>query len=166
MSLWFLILCQFSLIAYATLGGVFLAFSDFIMRSLYLTSGSGGIEAMQVINREVFRWVFMTGFMGMALVSLGLGGYAAAFLKGPGTILLILAAVVYLVGVFGVTVGFNVPLNTALDGMDLTTEATRRFWSSRYVPDWTFWNSVRTVGCIASAALCLAAVTFLVQVRA
>ena len=48
-------LLQFAVLAYALLGGVFLAFSDFIMRSLAHTSGMGGVEVMQVINREVFR---------------------------------------------------------------------------------------------------------------
>ncbi|MEM9441833.1 MAG: hypothetical protein AAGA73_15430 [Pseudomonadota bacterium] len=68
-------LCQFVILAYALLGGVFLAFSDFIMRSLANTGGTGGIEAMQVINREVFRWVFMALFLGMAAGSLFLVGY-------------------------------------------------------------------------------------------
>ncbi len=63
----FLIL--FTILAYAFIGGVFLAFSDFIMRSLAMTGGHGGIEAMQVINREVFRWVFMALFLGLAPVS-------------------------------------------------------------------------------------------------
>jgi len=55
MSSFFFVLTQFAILAYALVGGVFLAFSDFIMRSLSLTSGVGGVEAMQVINREVFR---------------------------------------------------------------------------------------------------------------
>jgi hypothetical protein len=71
-----LFLMQFAILAYALLGGVFLAFSDFIMRSLSLTGGTGGVEAMQVINREVFRWVFMVLFLGMAAASLVIAGYA------------------------------------------------------------------------------------------
>lgn len=43
-----------AVLAYALVGGVFLAFSDFIMRALSVTSGHGGAEAMQAINREVF----------------------------------------------------------------------------------------------------------------
>jgi hypothetical protein len=31
---------------------------------------------MQVINREVFRWVFMALFLGMAAVSVVIAGYA------------------------------------------------------------------------------------------
>jgi len=65
MSILFVFLAQFSILADAILAGVFLAFSDFIMRSLAQTSGTGGIEAMQVINREVFRWVFMALFLGL-----------------------------------------------------------------------------------------------------
>ena len=36
---------QFAIIAYALVGGVFLAFSDFIMRSLANTGGVGGVDA-------------------------------------------------------------------------------------------------------------------------
>ncbi len=53
MTTWMLLLGYFSALAYAVLGGVFLAFSDFIMRALSVTSGTGGVEAMNAINREV-----------------------------------------------------------------------------------------------------------------
>lgn len=39
MSLVLFILAHFAVLAYAMVGGVFLAFSDFIMRALPLTSG-------------------------------------------------------------------------------------------------------------------------------
>ena len=79
----YLALLQGAILAYALLAGVFLAFSDFIMRALSRTSGIGGPEAMQLINREVFRWIFMTLFMGMAVVSLLLSGLAALSLNTP-----------------------------------------------------------------------------------
>ena len=43
----------------ALLAGVFLSFSDFVMRSLAATQPAGGIEAMQQINRKVFRTLFI-----------------------------------------------------------------------------------------------------------
>jgi uncharacterized membrane protein len=92
MSPFFFFLIQFAILAYALIGGVFLAFSDFIMRSLSRTSGTGGVEAMQVINREVFRWVFMALFLGMAAVSLVLVGYALTNLGGAGSTLILLSA--------------------------------------------------------------------------
>ena len=155
MSTTFFILLQVSILAYALVAGVFLAFSDFIMRSLALTGGVGGVEAMQVINREVFRWVFMALFLGMAGVSVLIAGYVWVALSGPAATLIGVAALVYLVGCFGVTVAFNVPMNEALAGMDLRSEVTQDYWVQSYVPRWTFWNSVRTGAATLSAALLL-----------
>lgn len=165
MSVWFFFLTQFAIIAYALVGGVFLAFSDFIMRSLAHTGGAGGVEAMQVINREVFRWVFMALFIGMAPLSLLIAAYGGVAVGGqPGT-LMMLAGLVYFVGCFGVTVCFNVPMNEALAGMDLGTEATQEYWTGTYLPRWTFWNSVRTLACAASAGLLLFALLWSSQTQ-
>ena len=87
MSPFLFVLTQFAILAYALLGGVFLAYSDFIMRSLSLTRGAGGVEAMQIINREVFRWMFMTLFLGTALVSLLIAGFSATGLEGQARLL-------------------------------------------------------------------------------
>lgn len=165
MSTAFVILLQLSVLAYALVAGVFLAFSDFIMRSLALTGGAGGVEAMQVINREVFRWVFMALFIGMAAVSVLIAGYAWVGLSGPAGVLIGIAALIYLIGCFGVTVAFNVPMNEALAGMDLRSQATRDYWFQSYVPRWTFWNSVRTGAAALSAALLLFGLLWLIQTQ-
>lgn len=156
MSTAFFFVMQIAIVAYAVLAGVFLAFSDFIMRSLALTSGHGGIEAMQVINREVFRWVFMALFLGMAAASALLAGYGAFGVAGPEGTLIALAGLIYLIGCFGVTIFVNVPMNEALAGMETSSGATRNYWLRTYVPRWTLWNSVRTIACTMSAALLLA----------
>lgn len=163
MSTAFFLLMQFAIIAYALVGGVFLAFSDFIMRSLALTGGHGGVEAMQVINREVFRWVFMALFLGMAAVSLIVAAYGAFGLTAPAGTLIMMAGLVYLIGCFGVTVFFNVPMNEALAGMEMEAGTTRDYWLHTYVPRWTFWNSVRTVACAVSAALLLVGLFWMTQ---
>ncbi len=163
MSTAFFFLMQFAILAYALVSGVFLAFSDFIMRSLALTAGHGGVEAMQVINREVFRWVFMSLFLGMAVVSLIIAGYGAFGLSGPAGTLIMMAGLVYLIGCFGVTVFFNVPMNEVLAGMEMSSSAARDYWLQTYVPRWTFWNSVRTVASAASAALLLFGILWMTQ---
>ncbi len=165
MSTILFLLLQISILAYALVAGVFLAFSDFIMRSLAITGGSGGVEAMQAINREVFRWVFMTLFLGMAAMSVLIGGYAWIGLDGPASLLILSAALIYLVGCFGVTVVFNVPMNQALAGMELSSEATRDYWLQTYVPRWTFWNSVRTAAAAVSAALLLFGLLWMAQTQ-
>ena len=163
MSTVFFFLMQFAILAYALVGGVFLAFSDFIMRSLALTGGHGGVEAMQVINREVFRWVFMALFLGMAAISLIVAGYGAFGLSGPAGTLIMMAGMVYLIGCFGVTVFLNVPMNEALAGMELSSGTTRNYWLQTYVPRWTFWNSVRTIASTVSAALLLFGLLWITQ---
>lgn len=160
MSIDFFLLVQLGVLAYAFVGGVFLAFSDFIMRSLARTGGVGGVDAMQVINREVFRWIFMTLFLGMTAVSLFVSIFAALYLSGtPGTLIL-LAGLVYVVGCFGVTVFCNVPMNEALAKMDLSEGSTRDYWIATYLPRWTFWNTVRTIACAVSAALLLSGLSW------
>ncbi|MGB7243562.1 MAG: anthrone oxygenase family protein [Sulfitobacter sp.] len=165
MSPFIFVVLHISIVAYAVVGGVFLAFSDFIMRSLAHTGGVGGVEAMQVINREVFRWVFMALFLGMAAVSGFVVIYSAMNLAGgPGTLILV-GALVYLLGCFAVTVLFNVPMNEALAGMDLTSDRTKEYWINTYLPRWTMWNTVRTVACAVSAALVLIGLIWLTHVQ-
>ena len=166
MSTLFFLLMQLSILAYALVAGVFLAFSDFIMRSLAITGGTGGVEAMQVINREVFRWIFMTLFLGMAAVSAIIVVYAWTSLSGPVSVIILSAAVIYLVGCFGVTVFFNVPMNEALAGMELSSSSTKDYWLQTYVPRWTFWNSVRTGASAVSSALLLLGLLWMTQNQA
>ena len=156
-----LFVLQFALLAYALVAGVFLAFSDFIMRSLAITSG--GVEAMQAINREVFRWIFMTLFLGMAAGSVAIAVYSWFSIGGPAGTLIIAAALIYLVGCFGVTVIFNVPMNETLAGMSSPSEAIQEYWLQTYVPRWTFWNSVRTAASAMSAALLLIGLAWMTQ---
>ena len=110
---------------------------------------------MQIINREVFRWVFMTLFLGMAAVSVLIVIYSTLHLAGGSRTLILLGALVYLLGCFAVTVFGNVPMNEALARMELSDEATRTYWTGTYLPRWTRWNSVRTLACALSAALVL-----------
>ena len=116
---------------------------------------------MQSINREVFRWVFMALFLGIAAVSLALVVFAALGLTGPAATLVGSAGLVYLLGCFGVTIVCNVPMNEALASMDLSEDATRVYWTGTYLPRWTFWNTVRTLACGLAAALLLFALPWL-----
>ena len=163
MSTWFLFLCQFSVLAFAIVGGVFLAFSDFIMRSLDRANTPDGINVMQVINREVFKYVFIPLFLGMTAVSLVIVGYAYMHLTGLAATLIIIGAGIYIVGVFGVTVVFNVPMNKRLAAAEYTSDAALSYWKSTYLPSWTFWNSVRTIASVAAAGCLLSVLVWLTR---
>ncbi len=155
MSLWMIVLLQIALLAYALVGGVFLAFSDFIMRALAGASRAGGVQAMQSINREVYRRVFMTLFLGLAPVSLVIVIYGVTVLPIPAGALIAGAGVTYLLGCFGVTVLVNVPMNNALANMAYESEEARVYWEGHYVPRWSFWNSLRAAACIIASVFLL-----------
>ena len=157
---WMLLASEISVIVYALVAGVFLTFSDFVMRSLAATKPAGGIEAMQQINRKVFRTVFMVLLIGMAIVSPLMGAVAWWKMSGPAATWIIAAAVTYVVGTFGVTVAFNVPMNERLDRMAHDSAVAAAYWH-RYVPAWSFWNTVRTIASAAAAVFMLMAVTTL-----
>lgn len=158
MSIWIVGLGQFSVLGFALVGGCFLAFSDFLMRSFARTPGAGGAEAMQVINKEVFRYVFMALFLGLAPVSLALAAYGlgTGVGTGRGAALIGAAGLVYILGCFLVTIVFNVPLNTKLADLDAQSADAQRFWRNIYLPQWTFWNTVRTAACVLAAILSMA----------
>lgn len=134
----------------ALVAGVFLAFSDFVMRSLEKASPAAGLEAMQQINREVYSSVFLVWLMGLAPVSAGLAAYAWYAVDGPARNWFIAGALIYLVGTVAVTIFGNVPMNQRLDTMRAMSEDTRQYWDF-YAPVWTAWNHIRT-GASASAA--------------
>lgn len=115
MSTFFFLLMQFAVMAYELIAGFLLAVSDFIMRSLSRTVGTSGFEVMQAINREVFRWIFMTLLLGVGVASLVIVGYAATSHSDPGGTLALLAGLVYVAGCFGDIMVRNVSMNEALE---------------------------------------------------
>ena len=157
MDTWVSFFLHATALSYAIVGGVFLAFSDFIMRALANTPGTGGLAAMQEINRSVFRWVLIGLFLGLAPVSLALAGLALFTFDGPARALTASAGGLYLTGCFGVTALGNVPLNTTLGRHSPAATEAQTYWKEIYLPVWTRLNTVRTLACVAAAALMLAA---------
>ncbi len=135
----------------ALISGVFLAFSDFIMRSLRAASPPSGIEAMQQINRKVYSSVFLALLVGMAPVATVLSLYAFAFVDGPEKPWWIAGGAFYVAGTFLVTVLGNVPMNKRLDPMSPDGVVAQDYWRS-YATTWTVWNHVRTVASALAAA--------------
>lgn len=135
----------------ALVAGIFYAFSSFVMAALGRIPGNEGINAMNSINVTVITPSFMALFMGSALLGIVLGGWALFSISQPDSQLVLLGCLLYVVGCFGVTMVFNVPLNNQLAATSPADGDV--FWQS-YLRTWTMWNSVRT----ASSAL--AAIVF------
>jgi uncharacterized membrane protein len=160
-----LMLCGFSIIGCAVVAGVLLTFSDFVMRSLNGAKTSAGVEVMQVINREVFKTVFMTLAASVLFAAPVLMGYAYVNLVGPAAALMIAGGAIYFGGVLVVTLVFNVPMNNRLAGWDCAGVDAAAYWANTYFPRWTFWNWVRAIASAVSAACYLLACIWLAQAR-
>ena len=91
----------------ATIGGVFFAFSVFVLRALSDLPAESGIAAMQRINIVVLNRVFLGVFIGTAILSLALAVVAVATWSLPRSALLLAAAGLYFLGSYMVTITFQ-----------------------------------------------------------
>jgi uncharacterized membrane protein len=141
----------------AVVGGLFYAFSTFVMRGLDRVEPVEAIAAMRGINAEAqANAPFLLVFVGSAVLALGVGIAALLRLSQPGTGYVLAGAVLGLVA-FIVTIAFNVPLNDQLAAVDparLSAADALREWRA-YLGPWTAWNHVRTVAPVLGSVLML-----------
>jgi uncharacterized membrane protein len=150
-------LLWFSAIGCGLLAGLYFAFSTFIMTALGRIGQVPGILAMNAINETIVRSLFMPFFLGTTLTSLALAILALFRWGTPGAMAMIAGGLIYVVGMFVVTMVFNVPLNNALAAVDPASAEAGSVWA-RYLSDWTLWNHVRTVSSTVACALFITAI--------
>ena len=143
-------------------GGVFFAFSNFVMAALARLPVPQGIAAMNSINVTVINPWFMAVFLGTPVLSVILIIMALFKWSEPGSLLIIAASLIYIVGSFLVTMIFNVPLNDALAAAAPASSEGAALWA-RYLKEWTWWNHVRTA--LPLAAMVLFIIALVVQSR-
>jgi uncharacterized membrane protein len=128
----------------ALMAGLFYAWSVSVTPGLAQVTDREYVAAMQAMNRAILNPVFFAAFMG-TLFLLPVTTYlhydqplSARFW------FLLTATVVYGVGVFGVTIVGNVPLNNALDAFPLVAASDAEI-SARRVSFEGPWNSLNTI---------------------
>jgi uncharacterized membrane protein len=134
--------------------GIFYAFSSFVMAALARIPPEQGITAMNSINVTVINPWFLTVFLGTPAICAVLALMALFKWNEPGAALIIAASLVYIVGSLVVTMVFNVPLNNALAAVTSSEGEGGTLWA-RYLTDWTFWNTVRTIAPLVAMILFL-----------
>ncbi len=149
---WIVYVCLAGGVATGLVAGVFLTFSDFMMKSLTDIAGAHGLSAMQAINRRVYGSLFLGLFFAMTVVSAFLIPYAALVISGAAATWIAVGGGIYVAGVFVVTVAVNVPMNKKLDRLKDPLDGDA-YWL-RYAARWTRWNHVRTAAA-AGASICL-----------
>jgi uncharacterized membrane protein len=141
----------------ALVGGVLLAFSAFVMKGLDALDPGDAVAAMQQINRAAPGPGLMVPLLGTALVCLALGVLAVVSLASGSSTrgwLVLIGCVLYLVS-FGITAGYHVPRNDALDLVDPLAAGAAQAWRA-YAGPWLLLNHVRTAAAALGAAAFLA----------
>ncbi|MGV6815905.1 MAG: anthrone oxygenase family protein [Thiotrichales bacterium] len=141
-----------ALLGSALIGGIFFAFSSFIMKALARLPSSEGTAAMQSINVVVLNPSFLGAFMGTAAIALVLAVIAVTSWETAASPWLLAGSLLYLVGTFLVTGRGNVPLNDQLAAVQAKDPAATKVWE-HYLSRWTLLNTVRTLAAIAAALM-------------
>jgi uncharacterized membrane protein len=150
-------LLWFSAIGCGLLAGLYFAFSTFIMTAFGRIGQAAGMAAMNAINTVIVQSLFMPIFLATTAASAALAVIALLRWGEPGAMAMAAGGVLYVLGMFVVTMIFNVPLNNALAAADPASHEAVALWA-RYLADWTLWNHVRTVSSTAACALFIAAI--------
>lgn len=143
-------------LASALIAGLFYSYSCSVNPGLGALSDQHYLTAMQSINRVILNPAFFFSFMG-TLILLPISTYQHF---GTARFSWLLAAtVVYVVGTFGVTMFGNVPLNEALDKIDITATHARELAQQRaaFELPWNRLHSIRTIASVISLILVIIA---------
>ncbi|UOE45429.1 DUF1772 domain-containing protein [Agromyces larvae] len=144
------ILAAIGIVLLALGGGTFWSFSTGVMPGLGRTDDQTFVSSMRSINRAVVNPLFL---LPIFLPPLPLVWAGLIDLDGPRGWLLVAAGVVFFCGAVIVTVGGNVPLNTALEQSSSSPSASRVAFERR----WNVLNGVRSVSSVASIVLAVLA---------
>ena len=136
-------------------GGVFFAFSTYVMPALDRVAPAQAVAAMQAINVAAVA-PFTTVQGAPAVLSVGLIVDALLDWRGTASALIVAAGVVYIGGLIALTGGYHVPRNNALDRVDAAGPEAAAAWR-RYSGPWTRGNHVRALAGALAAGLFIAA---------
>ena len=134
------------------MAGIYFAFSVFIMKSFALLPDLHAAKAMNAINDVIVNTLFLPVFFGSTLWYAGLIVWQLADWQGQASLIMIVASIIYIVGMFAVTAFGNVPLNNALKNAAEDDSQLATTWQ-HYLSRWTQLNHIRTLSCIAACAL-------------
>lgn len=145
------VLLWFSAIGCGLIAGLYFAFSTFILQAFDRLGPARAAEAMNAINVRIQRSLFMPLFLGTTLASLALAVIGLVHLHDAGGAAMLAGGAIHVLGMFVVTMVFNVPLNNAL------VARGGEAWPL-YLPRWLLWNHIRTLASTIAGALFIAAI--------
>ncbi|KIC03570.1 hypothetical protein OA88_02960 [Flavobacterium sp. JRM] len=145
------IVLLFTTLLTGLLAGIFFTWSNAITPGIGRLDDINYLRAFQNMNRTIVNPLFLVIIMGPVFLS-----FATAYLyksNHPYIFwLLLIAAILYFVGVFLVTIMGNIPLNNLLDKTDLTniTLEDARSLRDQFELKWNNLHLVRTITSVLS----------------
>ena len=137
------------------MAGIYLAFSAVIIRSLNELPALHAAQAMNKINDVIVNTIFLPIFFGSTLWYAGLIVWTFADWQSETSGLIILAALIYIVGMFLVTAFGNVPMNNKLKAIESNETLLVDYWK-KYQYSWSRLNHIRTLSCTIAFAFLIA----------
>jgi uncharacterized membrane protein len=140
--------------------GFLFAFAVVVMPGINNLDDGAFIRAFQTIDRIIQnnQPLFMFVWAGSVLAVIGMAVMAIWALTGADRLLIIVAALLYLLGVQVPTIAINIPLNSQLQKLDVATMTgtARQRARETFEARWNRWNVIRTLcACVVSGLLML-----------
>ncbi|MEH6308056.1 anthrone oxygenase family protein [Olivibacter sp. CPCC 100613] len=136
-----------TLLTTALMSGLFFTWSNAIMPGLKKLPAFESLLAMQSFNKSILNPWFLTAFL-LPVILLPL---KAVFVYKQGLqlklFLLVLAMLLYFLGVFMVTIVINVPINEGLNKIDLQQLSMQELIRQKdiFQTKWVFFNTIRAI---------------------
>lgn len=132
--------------------GLFYSYACSVTGGLGKLSDREYLMAFQSINNVILNAWFFTSFMGSLVVLPAVTWFSYNADINFSFWLFLLATVIYVVGVFGVTIFGNVPLNNMLESTDLNTASLQELFSlrERFEASWNKLTLIRTIAAVVS----------------
>ncbi len=137
------------------IAGLLFSYSCSVNPGLKSLADSEYLKAMQAINTAIQNPYFLISFMSLLFI-LPITTFLIFNQQADASFYFMLAAtIIYFVGVFGVTIFCNVPLNEQLAKISVSTATITEISTTRYSFEkpWNTYHSVRTIASSISFGL-------------
>lgn len=141
------------------LAGLFYGYDCSVIRGLSSLSDEEYIRAFQSINKAILNPYFFLSFMG-SLIILPMATWKSYSEGAPLFHFLLSATIVYTIGVFGITLFGNVPLNDSLEQFDLANSSSDQIHKVRqsFEASWNSFHHNRTYASMLAFLLTILAI--------
>jgi uncharacterized membrane protein len=141
-----------SIVLTGLLAGLFYGWQCSVMNGLAMLPNKEYLMAFQSMNKAILNPVFFLSFMG-SLIALAITTFV--FYKGGNSQVLpylVASFIIYGIGVFGITVACNIPLNESVAAFDISAATEDQIKSMRlsFENPWNKWHLIRTIASIAA----------------